>query len=93
MDKMRNIVILNVNYYPGNHFNSNCFTFLTPALKIETFLGHEMATHVHKVTSVPVFYRLDLMILMGVNPLLGPLEGWTLLMTKKGQTNKSLQSE
>jgi hypothetical protein len=33
-------------------------------------------THVHKATNVPVFiWFLDLMILMGANPLLGPLEG------------------
>jgi hypothetical protein len=34
-----------------------------------TFLGPEMAAHVHKITNVPV-----LMILMGANPLLGLLE-------------------
>ncbi len=48
-------------------------------LKIETFLGPEMAmseTHVHKIICVTVFYTaLGPMILMGVNPLLGPLEG------------------
>jgi hypothetical protein len=43
--------------------------------KIETFLGPEMATHVHKITNVPGFLgRLDLIILMRANPLLGPLE-------------------
>jgi hypothetical protein len=38
-------------------------------MKIKTFLGPEMASHVHKITNVPV-----LMILMGANPLLRPLE-------------------
>jgi hypothetical protein len=34
-------------------------------------------THVHKITNVHVFFiwRLDLIILMRANPLLGPLEG------------------
>jgi hypothetical protein len=32
-------------------------------------------THVHKITNVPVFiWRLDLIILMGANPLLRPLK-------------------
>jgi len=39
-------------------------------------LGPEMLTHVHKITDVHVFFiwRSDLMILMGANTLLGPLE-------------------
>ncbi len=38
-------------------------------MKIKTFLGPEIAKHIHKITNVPV-----LTIWMGANPLLGPLE-------------------
>jgi hypothetical protein len=40
------------------------------------FLGPEMATHVYKITHTCVFvWRVDFMILMGENPLLGTFEG------------------
>jgi hypothetical protein len=32
-------------------------------------------THLHKITNVPGFYLTNDVILMGANPLLGPLEG------------------
>jgi hypothetical protein len=66
------------------------------ALKIETFLGHEMATHVQKITSVPVFLSLGLNDFDGskgksITWAIG--RGDPLLMTKKGQSKKLLQSE
>jgi hypothetical protein len=75
---MYSIACVSLSYDTRNVFSLFSLKYMgsCPLNRKKHTVQNTRESQVHKITNTPVFYMgLGLMILMGANPLLGPLEG------------------